>query len=75
MNNEEQVKQLTNISFSSQEQMKKLDLYIIKNVPVEKDVLAVITVLLQTNQNVDKLSQIMRKAMKNMGDLHITQDD
>ena len=75
MNNEEQVKQLTNISFSSQEQMKKLDLYITRNVPVEKDVLAVITVLLQTNQNVYKLSQLMRKASKNMGELHITEDD
>ncbi len=71
MNNEEQVKQLTNISFSSQEQMKKLDLYITRNVPVEKDVLAVITVLLQTNQNVDKLSQLLKKARANRGELHI----
>ncbi len=70
MNNATLLKQLTNISFSSQEQMKKLDMFITRNTPTV-ETMAVITVLLQTNQNVDKMSQLLKKALANMGELHI----
>jgi hypothetical protein len=70
MNNATLLKQLTNISFSSQEQMKKLDMFITRNTPTVES-MAIITVLLQTNQNVDKMSQLLKKALANMGELHI----
>lgn len=74
MLNEEIVKRFSNISFSSQEQMKKLDMYLARNTPPAES-MALITVLLQTNQNVDKLSQLLQKAFKNMGELHLDTED
>jgi len=70
MNNATLIKQLDNISFSSQEQMKKLDMYLTRNTPPAES-MALITVLLQTNQNVDRTVQLLRKALAKMGELHV----
>lgn len=71
MNNQKIVKELSTISFSSQSQLKKLDLFVKQHQNLSENEMTVISSLLQTNSNVDRISQLLAQAFQNMGELHI----
>ena len=72
MNNEWLIKRLISISFSSQEQMKRIELLVTKYEYSEKD-REILSVMQQTSHDLDMLTQLMTKAVSSMGELHVSE--
>lgn len=73
MNNEWLIKHLTNISFSSQEQITKIGLFQTVHQNISEKEQDMLNIMEQSSHDLDMLTQLIMKAIGNMGELHVSE--